>query len=78
MSDLKTIFGIVEAFLGSILLLISILGFYFVFTFSGPILSFVEIAVDSENIILLADSLIMLLKLMIIPALISREVPLLK
>ena len=63
--DLKTIFGLVETILGGLLLIVSIMSFYFAFTFSGPILNFVEIAIDSENIIILADSLIMLLKIIL-------------
>ena len=51
--DLKTIFGLVETILGGLLLIVSIMIFYFAFTFSGPILNFVEIAIDSENIIML-------------------------
>ena len=64
MSDLKTIFGIVETVLGAVVLMVSIGGFYFALTFNSALLSLpvINSTDTTSTIIILVSALITLLK----------------
>lgn len=51
MTDLKSIFGIIETFFGVILLLVSIAGFYFAVSFQAPILNFASLSAADANVV---------------------------
>lgn len=64
--ELKTIFGFVETVLGAVLLLISIGGFYFVFAFNVPALSFTDVnAADTDAIRIGVNSLVTIVKVIL-------------
>ncbi len=64
MADLKTVFGIIETVLGTVILMVSIGGFYFVFTYNTSTLSFpvVNPADPTSVIVTLVSTLVTLLK----------------
>ena len=66
MTDLKTIFGIIETLYGAIQLLVSIAGFYFAVTFDVPLMNFTSLNAADANVVRTSvNSVITILKTII-------------